>query len=71
MWQMLIEVLLPFALSSIYHFDCWNPLNGFDHFISRHLNHLFNEAVLQFFATGDYREIMRIHSKAGLASRGV
>jgi beta-glucosidase len=40
---------------SIYFFDQWNPLNGFDHLISRHLNHLFNLAVLNFFATGDYR----------------
>lgn len=38
----------------VYHFDCWNPLNPFDWFIQRHLNHLFNEAVLQFFRTGDY-----------------
>lgn len=36
----------------IYHFDCWNPLNGFDWFISRHLNQLFNESVLHFFASG-------------------
>jgi beta-glucosidase len=38
----------------VYHFDCWNPLNPFDWFIQRHLNHLFNEAVLTFFQTGDY-----------------
>ena len=38
----------------IYGFDCWNVLNPFDWFIQRHLNHLFNEAVLTFFQTGDY-----------------
>jgi beta-glucosidase len=38
----------------VYRFDCWNPLNPFDWFISRHLNHLFNEAVLTFFQTGHY-----------------
>jgi beta-glucosidase len=38
----------------VYRFDCWNPLNPFDWFIQGHLNHLFNEAVLTFFQTGDY-----------------